>query len=116
MGIKFELGVDVGKDVSLPDLEQRFNALFLAGGTWKSLQLGVPGEKAEGVHYALDYLRRINAGEKVALGGKVIVIGGGSVAIDAARTARRLGASEVRLVCLECLDLESRDRILALDS
>jgi NADPH-dependent glutamate synthase beta subunit-like oxidoreductase len=116
MGIKFELGVDVGKDVTLADLEQRFNAIFMAGGTWKSLQLGLPGEKAEGVHHALDYLRRINAGEKVALGQRVIVIGGGSVAIDAARTARRLGASEVRLVCLECLDPGSKDRMLALDS
>jgi len=67
------------------------------------------------VHYALDYLKKINSGEKVPLGNKVIVIGGGSVAVDAARTARRLGAGEVRIVCLECLDLASKDRMLALD-
>jgi len=116
MGIKFELGVDVGSDVALTDLKQRFDAVFLAGGTWKSLQLGVPGEDAKGVYYALDYLKRINAGEKVPLGGKVIVIGGGSVAVDSARTARRLGAAEVHLVCLECREPGSKDSMLALDS
>jgi hypothetical protein len=67
------------------------------------------------VHYGLDYLKKINSGKKVPLGNKVIVIGGGSVAIDAARTARRLGAEDVHLVCLECLDLTSKDRMLALD-
>ncbi len=116
MGIKFELGVDVGNDLAIADLEKRFNAVFLAGGTWRSLKLGVPGEDARGVYYALEYLRRINQGDEVALGNKVLVIGGGSVAIDAARTARRLGAAEVHLVCLECRDLSSKDRMLALDN
>jgi NADPH-dependent glutamate synthase beta subunit-like oxidoreductase len=115
MGIIFEVGIDVGKDMSFKEIEDRFDAVFVAGGTWKSLKLGVPGENAQGVHYALDYLKKINSGEKVPLGNKVIVIGGGSVAIDAARTARRLGAGEVRIVCLECLDLASKDRMLALD-
>jgi NADPH-dependent glutamate synthase beta subunit-like oxidoreductase len=115
MGIKFKLRVNVGGKVTLPDLKKRFDAVFVAGGTWRSLQLGVPGEDARGVHYALDYLKKINSGEKVSLGNKVIVVGGGSVAIDAARTARRLGAKDVRVVCLECLDLASKDRMLALD-
>jgi CO/xanthine dehydrogenase FAD-binding subunit len=82
---------------------------------WRSLKLGVPGENARGVHHALDYLSRINSGEKMHLGQTVIVIGGGSVAIDVARTARRSGAEEVHLVCLECRDLTSKDRMLALD-
>ncbi len=116
MGISFQVGVDVGKDVAVADLKKRFDALFLASGTWKSLRLGVPGEDAKEVRYALDYLKAINAGEKVPLGKKVIVIGGGSVAIDAARTARRTGAEEVHLVCLECRDLDSKDRMLALDN
>ena len=115
MGITFEVGVEVGKDMPLKEIKNRFDALFVAGGTWKSLKLGVPGEDAQGVHYALDYLKKINSREKVPLGSKVIVIGGGSVAIDAARTARRLGAEEVHIVCLECLDLTSKDRMLALD-
>jgi NADPH-dependent glutamate synthase beta subunit-like oxidoreductase len=116
MGIAFEVGVNVGKDLDVTTLQKRFDALFLAGGTWKNLTLRVPGEEAQGVFYALDYLSKVNSGEKVALGNKVIVIGGGSVAVDAARTAKRLGAQDVRLVCLECRDLTSKDRMLALDN
>jgi NADPH-dependent glutamate synthase beta subunit-like oxidoreductase len=115
MGITFVVGVDVGKDVAIKEIKSRFDAIFVAGGTWKSLKLSVPGEDAQGVHYALEYLKKINSGEKVPLGNRVIVIGGGSVAIDTARTARRLGAEEVQIVCLECLDLTSKDRMLALD-
>jgi NADPH-dependent glutamate synthase beta subunit-like oxidoreductase/CO/xanthine dehydrogenase FAD-binding subunit len=115
MGITFEVGVDIGRDVTLEAMRDRFDAVFLAGGTWKSLQLAVPGEDARGVHYALDYLKKINSGDKVPLGNRVIVIGGGSVAVDAARTARRLGAGEVHLVCLECRDLASKDRMPAQD-
>jgi NADPH-dependent glutamate synthase beta subunit-like oxidoreductase len=115
MGISFKVGTDVGKDVSMKELTEAFHVVFVAGGTWKAFRLGVPGEEAEGVVYALDYLGKINSGEKVALGKKVIVIGGGSVAIDAARTAKRSGADEVHLVCLECRDLTSKDRMLALE-
>jgi CO/xanthine dehydrogenase FAD-binding subunit len=116
MGIVFEVGVNVGKDLDVTVLQKRFDALFLAGGTWRNLTLGVPGEEAQGVFYALDYLSKVNSGQKVALGNKVIVIGGGSVAVDVARTAKRLGAQDVRLVCLECRDLTSKDRMLALDN
>jgi NADPH-dependent glutamate synthase beta subunit-like oxidoreductase len=115
MEITFEVEVDVGKDVAIREIKGRFDAVLVAGGTWRSLNLGVPGEDARGVHYALDYLKKINSGKKVPLGNRVIVIGGGSVAIDAARTARRLGAEEVHIVCIECLDLASKDRMLALD-
>jgi NADPH-dependent glutamate synthase beta subunit-like oxidoreductase/CO/xanthine dehydrogenase FAD-binding subunit len=116
MGITIEVGVDIGGEVSFDEIKKGFNAVLVAGGTWKSLKLGVPGEESQGVHYALDYLKKINSGEKVALGNKVIVIGGGSVAIDAARTARRLGAGDVRMVCLERRDPGSKDSMLALDS
>jgi NADPH-dependent glutamate synthase beta subunit-like oxidoreductase/CO/xanthine dehydrogenase FAD-binding subunit len=116
MGITFEVGVDVFRDVSVEELTRRFDAVFVAGGAWRPLKLGVPGEEARGVIYAIDYLSRINSGEKVALGKKVVVIGGGSVAIDTARTARRSGTEEVHVVCLECRDLSSKDRMLALDN
>jgi NADPH-dependent glutamate synthase beta subunit-like oxidoreductase/CO/xanthine dehydrogenase FAD-binding subunit len=116
MGIGVEVGVDVGRTVPLDSLKKEFDAVFMAVGTWKSLKLRVPGEEAQGVHYALDYLKKINSGETVSLGNRVIVVGGGSVAIDAARTARRLGTGEVHVVCLECRDPESKDRMLALDS
>ena len=116
MGIAFKVGVEVGKDIPVKDLMGRFDAVFVAGGTWRAQKLGVSGEDAEGVHYGLDYLKRINSGENVPLRGKVVVIGGGSVAVDAARTARRSGSREVHLVCLECRDLTSKDRMLALDN
>ena len=116
MGIIFEVGVDVGSDMALGKLAGGFDAVFVAGGAWRPLKLGVPGEEAIGVIYAVDYLRKINSGEKVALGKRVVVIGGGSVAVDAARTARRSGAGEVHLVCLESRDLSSKDRMLALDN
>ncbi len=115
MGITFKVGVNVGKDLPVKNLMDDFDTIFVAGGTWKPLKLGVPGEEAEAVTYAIDYLSKINSGEKVTLGKKVIVIGGGSVAIDVARTARRSGSEEVHLVCLECRDLTSKDRMLALD-
>ena len=116
MGVVFETGVEVGKNVTLADLSDRFDAVFIAGGTWRSLKLNVPGEEAGGVIYALDYLREVNSGKRPALGQKVIVVGGGSVAIDAARTARRLGSGEVHVVCLECREPDSKDRMLALDN
>ncbi len=115
MGVKFETGVHIGGERTVEKIKSDFDAVFLAGGTWKSLKIKVPGEDAEGVYYALDYLHRVNSGEMVALGNNVIVVGGGSVALDAARTARRLGAEEVHIVCLETRDLTSRDRMPALD-
>lgn len=114
MGVQFKTSVIV--DVSLAErIVADSDAVFIAGGTWRSLILGVPGEDARGVHYALDYLKRVNSGETIALGKRVVVIGGGSVAIDAARTARRLGAESVVVLCLETRDLGSKDRMPALD-
>ncbi|MGD0101526.1 MAG: FAD-dependent oxidoreductase, partial [Acidobacteriota bacterium] len=101
MGIKFEVGSRIDGELDIARIKSESAVVFLAGGAWKSLKLEVPGENAGGVLSALDYLSRINRGEKMALGKKVIVIGGGSVAIDVARTARRLGSELVNLVCLE---------------
>ena len=115
MGIKFEVGSRIDGELDIARIKSESAAVFLAGGTWKSLKLGVPGENAGGVYSALEHLSRINRGEKMALGKKVIVIGGGSVAIDVARTARRLGSEVVNLVCLETIDLTSKDRMPALD-
>ena len=114
MGIQFETAVNVDSSLAA-NISADSDAVFVAGGTWRSLKLGVSGENARGVYYALDYLKRINSGEKISLGKKVIVIGGGSVAIDAARTARRTGSDQIHVVCLETRDLASIDRLPALD-
>jgi len=114
MGIEFRVNANIDDQLA-EDLRADSDAVVVAGGTWKSLKLEVPGEDSLSVFYALEYLRKIHSGETPALGKKVIVIGGGSVAVDAARTARRTGAQEVHLVCLETRDLASKDRMLALD-
>jgi NADPH-dependent glutamate synthase beta subunit-like oxidoreductase len=114
MGIHFHVGINVDSRFA-EKITSDSDAVFVAGGTWRSLKLGVTGEEAQGVYSALEYLKKINSGERIPLGKKVIVIGGGSVAIDAARTARRTGSDEVHIVCLETRDLASKDRMLALD-
>jgi DMSO reductase iron-sulfur subunit len=114
-----ELGVEIKSNIRVANSDDVFNqgykAIFLAIGAWVSQKLGVEGEDANGVIYALDFLQRVNCGTGVELGKKIVVIGGGSVAIDAARAALRLGASEVQLICLESRDLSCRDRMLAQD-
>jgi len=95
MGVEIKTGVEVGKKLSLDKLrKQGFQAFFLAVGTQKCKQLGIKGENLKGVWPALEFLRKVNLGEKVALGKKVAIVGGGNAAVDAVRAARRLGASE----------------------
>lgn len=114
-----ELGVEIRINTPVKRLEnifvQGYKAIFLATGAGVSQKLGVEGEDASSVIYALDLLKRVNSGKKAELGSKVAVIGGGSVAIDSTRTALRLGAQEVHLICLESRNLTCRDRMLAQD-
>jgi heterodisulfide reductase subunit A len=114
-----ELGVKIKTNSPIKKLDdlfgQKFKAIFLATGAWTSQKLDMPGEDAEGIIYAIDFLRQVNSGGKIDIGKRVVVIGGGSVAIDSARTASRIGAKEVHLVCLESRDLTCRDRMLAQD-
>jgi NADPH-dependent glutamate synthase beta subunit-like oxidoreductase/CO/xanthine dehydrogenase FAD-binding subunit len=93
MGIKFEAGVDVGKDVPLAKLMGRFDAVFLASGAWKERPLGIKGEKI--ALSGLEFLNRVNAGAREIPGKRVAVIGGGNVALDVTRTLLRLGAEPV---------------------
>lgn len=98
MGVEIKLNTSIGKDITLADLKRDFGAVFIATGTHLSTKLGVPGEDAEGVYPGVEFLRKVNLGEKVKIGDKVAVVGGGNVAIDAARTAFRLGAGEITIV------------------
>ena len=95
MGVKFQVGLTVGKDVSVADLGRRFAAVFVAGGAWKERPLGIKGEKI--ALSGLTFLNRANAGDTTIPGKKVAVVGGGNVAVDVARTLRRLGAEPVVL-------------------
>jgi NADPH-dependent glutamate synthase beta subunit-like oxidoreductase len=98
LGITVHLGTRVGADVSLDQLKKRFSAIFLAPGQSLSKKLGLPGEAAQGVHQGLSFLKSVKLGEKIEIGKKAVVIGGGNVAIDAARTAWRLGAEKVTIL------------------
>jgi NADPH-dependent glutamate synthase beta subunit-like oxidoreductase len=102
LGVEFMTGIEVGKDISLDDLRvQGFEAFYLAIGAQAGRKLGIEGEDAEGVITGVDFLRKVNLGDAVKLEGKTVVIGGGNVAIDVARTAVRVGAANVDMYCLE---------------
>ena len=101
-GIKFVYNTRIGIDISMEKLRRENDAVFLSVGTQSSRKLGVKGEDKTGIAYGLEFLRL--AGDKdhrPKLNGKVVVIGGGNVAIDVARSAIRLGADSVEMVCLE---------------
>jgi NADPH-dependent glutamate synthase beta subunit-like oxidoreductase/ferredoxin len=99
MGVTTKTGVEIGKDVTVAQLRQEgFKAFFLAIGTQECIELGVEGEDLEGVYPGLEYLRQINLGESVTLGKRVAVVGGGNVAIDVVRSARRLGANDAFII------------------
>jgi NADPH-dependent glutamate synthase beta subunit-like oxidoreductase len=91
LGVQIKTGMRLGDDLQMRDLED-YNAVFIAVGLQKSRELNIPGEDAEGVVPGLEFLQRVNLGEKVQVGRRVAVIGGGNTAIDAARSALRLGA------------------------
>ncbi|MDR2108155.1 MAG: FAD-dependent oxidoreductase [Coriobacteriales bacterium] len=98
-GIEVRTGVAVGTDVGIDELKAKHDAVYLAIGAHAAVPLRVPGEDAQGVYSAVELLRRVGSGDYPNYSGKrVCVIGGGNVAMDAARTALRLGAATVRIV------------------
>lgn len=100
LGIEIKTNCAVGRDVTLQQLkEEGYQAFFVAVGAHQDLKLSIPGEELTGVIPGATFLRKVNLGEKIDLAGRaVVVIGGGNVAIDAARTALRLGAKEVKII------------------
>lgn len=102
LGVNIKTNMRIGKDLSITDIwNQGFQAILLATGAWKSPELKIPGSDLKGVVQALPFLRDVKLGESQRLKGSVVVIGGGNVAVDAARTALRMGANKVSLACLE---------------
>jgi NADH-quinone oxidoreductase subunit F len=97
LGVRFLFFKELGQNLKLKELKAHYDKIVLALGAQKEINLGVPGEDAAGVIQGIKFLNRVSAGQKIILGKKVIVVGGGNVAIDAARTALRLGA-EVTVV------------------
>ena len=111
MNVEFRCGVEVGKDITIPELRtEGYKAFYVAVGAQGGRLAGVPGEDAVGVQTGVDFLRKINLAEEVEmlpddirLSGRTVVIGGGNVAIDVARTALRAGSESVGMYCLESL-------------
>ena len=102
MGVDIKTGVEVGKDITIEELrKQGYKAFYIAIGCQGGRKAGVPGEDATGVVTAVDFLREVGAKESYDLEGDVVVIGGGNVAIDAARCSGRVGDYKVSMFCLE---------------
>ncbi|RJQ09594.1 MAG: FAD-dependent oxidoreductase [Bacillota bacterium] len=95
-GVEIRTNVAIGAEKPLETLfDDGYRAVFLGIGAHEPTRVGIPGEDLEGVHHGVSFLRRVNLGERIDVGGRVIVVGGGNTAVDCARTALRLGADEV---------------------
>ena len=98
LGVEIKTSTPLGPDLSVDDLLKEHKAVYLAVGAHKGFELAVEGDDANGVRQGVDFLREVNLDGKTAVGRKVIIIGGGNVAIDVSRAALRLGAQEVKIV------------------
>ena len=106
MGVEFRFGIDVGSDVTIQQLrDEGYKAFYIAIGARGGRMAGVPGEDAKGVMSGIEFLNKVNKDvEHMKLSGKTVVIGGGNVAMDVARTALRAGSDDVSMYCLESRD------------
>jgi NADPH-dependent glutamate synthase beta subunit-like oxidoreductase len=136
LGVELRLNTTVGKDITIPEMrQQEFKAILVAAGLQKSRPLQIEGMDRQGVLHGIEFLKHVNTGKKVELGERVIVIGGGNVAFDVARSALRVkghyrteakdfyeatdaarmalraGAKEVHLVCLESREEMPADEV-----
>lgn len=100
-GVTFKPNVVLGKDIVVDTLKKDFDAVLIALGASLNRKLEIDGISLQGIMWGLDFLRNVAEGEKVNMMPKVLVVGGGNVAMDVALTAKRLGAQVVDLVCLE---------------
>jgi NADPH-dependent glutamate synthase beta subunit-like oxidoreductase len=100
-GVTFQGKTTVGKDIPLNQLKKDYDAIFLAGGANASARISLKGAEKKGVFWGWDFLRDVKLGKALKMRGEVVVVGGGNVAIDVALTAKRLGAKNVHLFCLE---------------
>ncbi len=105
IGVKMINNTKIGKDISFKEIKEKYDAVFIGIGFHVPYTIGLDGEDLKGSIQAIDFLREINIGNKVDVGKKVVVIGGGNVAIDAARVSRRLGAEVTILYRRRVVDM-----------
>jgi NADPH-dependent glutamate synthase beta subunit-like oxidoreductase len=101
LGMELRCGVRVGRDVEVPALLQEHDAVLLAVGAQRARRIDIDNADLDGVHWGMDFLRAARAGRGPTLSGHALIVGGGSVAVDCAMSALRLGAAESVLCCLE---------------
>jgi heterodisulfide reductase subunit A-like polyferredoxin len=105
LGVEFKTGVEIGKDFTIGQLRQQgFGAFFMGVGSQACKALGIEGEDLTGVYPGLDFLREVNLGNRLKLGDRVAVVGGGNVAMDAVRTARRTGSAHPFIIYRRSLE------------
>ena len=98
LGVEMKNNFRIGVDATFEEFKSRYDAVVVAIGAWSSMPIGCPGEDLEGVLGGIDFLQRVALGERPDIGDKVAIVGGGNTAMDACRTAVRLGAKEVYVV------------------
>jgi formate dehydrogenase beta subunit len=109
LGAKIYYNMKVGRDITLTDLQKKYDAVFIGVGLWKSRDLPIPGADGPDVIRGIEYLRVRCMDEQWKIGENMIVVGGGNVAFDVARTSVRNGAKKVTMVCLETRDEQTAD-------
>lgn len=109
LGAKIHYNMKIGRDVTLTELEEKYDAIFIGVGMWKGRELPIPGADQPDIIRGVEYLRVRCAGEEWKIGDDLVVIGGGNVAFDVARTSVRNGAKQVTMVCLESRDEQTAD-------
>lgn len=109
LGAKIHYNVKVGRDITMTQLMEQYQAVFIGIGLWKSRDLPIPGADAPDVIRGIEYLRVRCVGEPWKIGDHMVVVGGGNVAYDVARTSIRNGAKTVTMVCLESRDEQTAD-------
>ena len=97
LGVELKCDTKIGRDVSWDDLRKEYDAVYVAIGAHQGKNLGVPGEDGPGIWTGTEFLNHANSGKKVEVGGKVVVVGGGDTAIDAARVSKRVSADAAAL-------------------
>lgn len=109
LGAKIHYNMKVGRDITLTELQNKYDAVFIGVGLWKSRDLPIPGADGPDVIRGIEYLRVRCMDEEWRIGENMVVIGGGNVAYDVARTSVRNGAKKVTMVCLETRDEQTAD-------
>ncbi|KIA76711.1 Sulfide dehydrogenase subunit alpha [Parachlamydia acanthamoebae] len=109
LGAKIHYNMKVGRDITMTELQAKYDAVFIGIGLWKSRDLPIPGADQPDMIRGIEYLRVRCADQEWKIGERMVVVGGGNVAFDVARTSRRNGAKQVTMVCLEARDEQTAD-------